>query len=73
MATATAFSAATFFRSNLKLSAVAPPQLPALMGDTLCASDRPLALFPVRLETRFFAQPDGSSSGSCESRWILSG
>ena len=27
-----------------------------------CApSDRPLALLPVRLETRFFAQPDGSS------------
>jgi len=61
MATAPGFSAATFFRSNLKLAAVAPPQLPALMGDTLCASDRPLALFPVRLETRFFAQPDGSS------------
>ena len=29
--------------------------------ERLCASDRPLALFPVRLETRFFAQPDGSS------------
>ena len=27
----------------------------------LCKGDRPLALFPVRLETRFFPQPDGSS------------
>ena len=27
----------------------------------LCASDLPLVLLPVRLETRFFAQPDGSS------------
>ena len=39
---------------------VAPPPLP-LMLDEICAADRPLALFPVRLETRFFAQPDGSS------------
>ena len=27
----------------------------------LCKADRPLALFPVRLETRFFPQPNGSS------------
>ncbi|MEJ8823735.1 hypothetical protein WKW80_17115 [Variovorax humicola] len=54
-------STANFFRSNLKLAAVALPQLPTLMANTLCASDRPLALLPVRLETRFFAQPDGSS------------
>ena len=31
------------------------------MQESLCASDQPLALLPVRLETRFFAQPDGSS------------
>ena len=33
-----------------------PPELAA----RLCAADRPLALFPVRLETRFFNQADGS-------------
>ena len=27
----------------------------------LCKADRPLALFPVRLETRFFPQPNGGS------------
>ena len=32
-----------------------------MLPNTLCASDLPLALLPVRLETRFFAQPDGSS------------
>src|SRR4029434_3741724 len=30
------------------------------MAAQLVAGDRPLALFPVRLETRFFSQPDGS-------------
>lgn len=30
------------------------------MAAQLVAGDRPLALFPVRLETRFFPQPDGS-------------
>ncbi len=35
-------------------------QLPPEMKTQLIASDRPLALFPVRLETRFFPQPDGS-------------
>ncbi|GAA4329758.1 hypothetical protein GCM10023165_02820 [Variovorax defluvii] len=62
-------SGSTFFRSGMTLAAATtttaaaphPPQLPALMGERLCASDRPLALLPVRLETRFFAQPDGSS------------
>ena len=42
-------------------AAVAAPQLPPEMLAELCNADRPLALFPVRLETRFFAQPDGSS------------
>ncbi|MEO8153875.1 MAG: hypothetical protein ABI605_12450 [Rhizobacter sp.] len=38
-----------------------PPSPPSQLAELLCASDRPLALLPVRLETRFFAQPDGSS------------
>ncbi|HKU15276.1 MAG TPA: hypothetical protein VJQ52_12850 [Steroidobacteraceae bacterium] len=49
------------FRTATLLPAVAQPQLPPEMLAELCKSDRPLALFPVRLETRFFAQPDGSS------------
>jgi len=49
------------FHTPLVLSAVSLPQPPALLAEELCKSDRPLALFPVRLETRFFPQPDGSS------------
>ncbi|MGZ9014780.1 MAG: hypothetical protein ACXW2L_21240, partial [Burkholderiales bacterium] len=49
------------FNTSLILPAIAQPQLPPLMLAEVCAADRPLALFPVRLETRFFAQPDGSS------------
>jgi hypothetical protein len=37
-----------------------PDPLPPEMAAQLVAGDRPLALFPVRLETRFFSQPDGS-------------
>ncbi len=48
----------TLFRSSLALPRDAP--LPA-MQERLCASDQPLALLPVRLETRFFAQPGGGS------------
>lgn len=48
------------FRTATLLPAVAAPPLPA-MSIELCRSDRPLALMPVRLETRFFPQPDGSS------------
>ncbi len=51
----------TLFKTTLKLPATAAEAVPALMQERLCASDRPLALLPVRLETRFFAQPDGSS------------
>ncbi|HEX9278555.1 MAG TPA: hypothetical protein VGA51_19460 [Casimicrobiaceae bacterium] len=51
---------ATLFRSSFTLPRADVP-LPALMQEPLCASDQPLALLPVRLETRFFAQPDGSS------------
>ena len=51
------------FKSRLTLPQASAPaaQLPPLLQNTLCASDQPLALLPVRLETRFFAQPDGSS------------
>lgn len=49
------------FRTALVLPSIAQPQLPPLMLAEVCAADRPLALFPVRLETRFFAQPDGGS------------
>ena len=51
----------TFFHTSLVLTSVTAPEPPALLAEMLCKSDRPLALFPVRLETRFFAQPDGSS------------
>ena len=40
-------------------SIVAPP-LPEMLIE-LGKSDRPLALFPVRLETRFFPKPNGGS------------
>jgi len=51
------------FKSRLTLPQASAPaaQLPPLLQNMLCASDQPLALLPVRLETRFFAQPDGSS------------
>jgi hypothetical protein len=51
-----AFRTATILPAS---SIVAPP-LPEMLIE-LCKADRPLALFPVRLETRFFPQPDGSS------------
>ncbi|MDM0117318.1 hypothetical protein QTI66_34955 [Variovorax sp. J22R133] len=54
------FSAANFFKSNLKLSSIVAPPLPVML-ETLCPSDRPLALLPVRLETRFFTLPDSST------------
>src|SRR5215831_45490 len=37
------------------------PTSPALQAVLSPALATPIALFPVRLETRFFAQPDGSS------------
>jgi hypothetical protein len=37
-----------------------PDSVPPEMAAQLVAGDRPLALFPVRLETRFFSQLDGS-------------
>jgi len=49
------------FRTATLLPAVAQPQLPPEMLAELCKADRPLALFPVRLETRFFARSDSSS------------
>jgi hypothetical protein len=49
----------TPFKSSFTLPVIEPANLPTML-ETLCPSDRPLALLPVRLETRFFAQPDGS-------------
>src|SRR5512134_2676348 len=49
------------FRSVFVLPSTVQPQLPPLMLAEVSPADRPLALFPVRLETRFFRQPDGSS------------
>lgn len=50
-----------FFGTGLTLPVVAPPPALPQMQTVLCPGDQPLALFPVRLETRFFAQPGGSS------------
>jgi hypothetical protein len=38
----------------------ATPEAPAPLSGILCASDRPLVLLPVRLETRFFQHPDAA-------------
>jgi hypothetical protein len=51
-----AFRTATLLPAS---SIVAPP-LPQMLIE-LSKSDRPVALFPVRLETRFFPQPNGGS------------
>ncbi|MEJ8850705.1 hypothetical protein [Variovorax rhizosphaerae] len=59
MATAPKSATANFFKSNLKLSSIVAPPLPVML-ETLCASDRPLALLPVRLETRFFTLADST-------------
>lgn len=48
------------FRTATLLPDIAAPPLPEMLGE-LCKADRPLALFPVRLETRFFPLPNGGS------------
>jgi hypothetical protein len=47
-------------RTSLDLPARQTIQIPSELQTEICPSDRPLALLPVRLETRFFAQPDRS-------------
>jgi hypothetical protein len=42
------------------LLAFAPQTVPSELAAPLLAGDQPLALLPVRLETRFFAQADGT-------------
>jgi hypothetical protein len=42
------------------LLAVAPQPVPDDLSAELAPADQPLALLPVRLETRFFALPDGA-------------
>src|SRR5262245_52451313 len=49
------------FKTSLVLPPLSQPQLPPEMLAKLCESDQPIALFPVRLETRFFAKPGGGS------------
>jgi hypothetical protein len=39
----------------------AAPKPSTMSSETLCPGNVPLVLFPVRLETRFFPQPDGST------------
>lgn len=48
------------FKTSLTLPPLDAQQFPAPMADAICPSDRPLALLPVRLETRFFTRPDSS-------------
>jgi hypothetical protein len=48
------------FRTATLLPSIAAPPLSEMLGE-LCKGDRPLALFPVRLETRFFPQDNGGS------------
>jgi hypothetical protein len=48
------------FRTATLLPPIVAPPLPEMLIE-LCKGDRPLALFPVRLETRFFPQPNGGS------------
>ena len=51
----------TLFRTSLTLPPLlAATEVPAELQTELCASDRPLALLPVRLETRFFLQADSN-------------
>jgi hypothetical protein len=54
--------ATPLFRTALRLptTEAATTPIPAELQSDLCSSDRPLALLPVRLETRFFLQPDGT-------------
>ena len=40
--------------------AFAPQTVPSELATPLLPADQPLALLPVRLETRFFAQADGT-------------
>lgn len=50
-----------FFKTVLSLPEMEAAAPPSLLSETLCTSEQPLLLLPVRLETRFVAQPDGSS------------
>jgi hypothetical protein len=43
------------------LLAVTPQPVPSELSAALAPADQPLALLPVRLETRFFAMPGGAS------------
>ena len=47
--------------SLANLLTVTPQPVPPELSAALAPPDQPLALLPVRLETRFFAQPDGAN------------
>jgi len=49
-----------FFKTVFKLPKLGTA-LPAAMAQTLCTSEQPLLMLPVRLETRFFPQAGGAS------------
>lgn len=44
----------------VNLLSVTAQTVPAELASPIALADQPLALLPVRLETRFFAQPDGT-------------
>src|SRR5262249_23548430 len=54
-------SSRSFFTTSFELPTLGQQELLPGITTTLCSCDRPLALFPVRLETRSFHQPFGGS------------
>lgn len=54
------------FRTSMALPPLEQADAPQLMGERLSSSDRPLALLPVRLETRFF--PDAGDDSELRIR-----
>jgi hypothetical protein len=55
------FPANLLFKTPITLPNPVATTLPPPMSETLCTSEQPLLMLPIRLETRFFPQLDGSS------------
>jgi hypothetical protein len=53
--------ASVLFKTTFELPPLSQPQLPPGMLTQICPADQPIALFPVRLETRFFPLAGGGS------------